>query len=302
MVFYRDEDKSFDWDHNEFAKENDEINFNTKGKDYIAVDTILSALERDKISDEGNREEELTEELEYEKPKINELLVRESKEIKLKEPEIDLQNAEELKTGSLMEPESTSEQDFSVEQKLIGWGNDMPAPPPPELDLKKIKKSFNKAKETYRVPMPPAMDSVILKKVKQEIEDEKNEHKKIPVPPPISLKKIKLVNEKLIEKRTQAPPQAPILNYKTLRNAKQNVNEHLEDTRHQAEEEHWNEEEIRRKLRIKEEEAERMREEEEEERKEKEDKIIKHSEIFEEQQKQKKEAHPIMKQDELQKL
>lgn len=55
MVIIRlySEDKLVDYEFNEFAKENDEVNFNTEGKDYLAVNDILSKYEEKKgIDDE----------------------------------------------------------------------------------------------------------------------------------------------------------------------------------------------------------------------------------------------------------
>ena len=71
--------------------------------------------------------------------------------------------------------------------------------------------------------MPPEIDSNILSKVKQEIEEEKTEKKKIPVPPPVSTLKFQKIVKKLIEAKKKLPPPAPVMNYKLLREAKEKV-------------------------------------------------------------------------------
>lgn len=227
-------------------------------------------------------------------------------EVNDKESENDLKVEEEEKDLLVDLPQeilSSSETALSVDKNMISLGCNILAPSPPERNLKNIKKYFKKAEESYRVPMPPPVSITKFKKV---VEKKKKD------PPPAPLLNYKLLREtrgkvdkKLDEDRNDAHP-APVLNYKTLRNAKENMVEHLEDTRHLAEEEQRKEEEIKRQLKIELEENERRKEEcrikKELELVEEEKNLKIERKKFELETEKKKEETSIMGEDELQKL
>jgi hypothetical protein len=141
--------------------------------------------------------------------------------------EIELQNnatEQENHDGNILEHDGNIldhdelKEDFSHFKPA---GPSIPPPDPPIADLELMKKSIKDAKIKLKIPEAPVIKHGILKHVKQRLDMHREEQRKIPVPPALTMTGLMNAKEQLDSQNQQAAPSKPPLNSEKVERLRQ---------------------------------------------------------------------------------
>jgi hypothetical protein len=141
--------------------------------------------------------------------------------------EIELQNnstKQENHDGNILEHDNNVLNHDELKEDFTHFkpaGPDIDPPEPPIADLELMIKSIRDAKMKLKIPEAPVLKHGILLHVKQRLDMHREEQRKIPVPPALTMKGLMNAKIQLDSQNKQAAPSPPPLNSEQLEKQRQ---------------------------------------------------------------------------------